>query len=134
MSRYFDVEASEGELEELTEYRSVSPGMAVTYLGDVPLWDELLIVDELIRFNDGGPLGVGSHVVAILNDGGWEVNADNLAVACQMLIAVGWPNGMEWRPCGRSLAAHEGRLKCARGHFADEPTDKMKQEYLSHEA
>jgi len=58
----------------LTEYDGIRPGDVVRYVGPVPLMAAPLIVSELIRWPQD------DLCCAILNDGEFEVNADNLSL------------------------------------------------------
>jgi hypothetical protein len=80
MSRFYITDAADPEAPvELTEYNGLRPGVEVVY--DNPALPPLprpLVVTELIRFHPDtdDPGGVS----AILNEGEYEVNADNLRV------------------------------------------------------
>lgn len=72
-SRFYACDASDPDAPVLLgSYRGLRAGMAVEYVNPrAPSLPGSLIVTEIVRL-------AADHVTAILNDGQWEVNADNL--------------------------------------------------------
>ena len=81
MSKYYSTDSSDPFAPiELEEYQGINVGDTVTYAnaemrGYDPFTDITLTVSAFYRFTTGLP---EDYVAAILNDGDWEVSADNL--------------------------------------------------------
>jgi hypothetical protein len=90
MSRFYDEDPNDPEApREIPEYNGLRPGVHVVYENHA--WrlpdgsyttggmDPPLVIDELILFpTDAATYAAGFYVEAIINDGEWQVNADNL--------------------------------------------------------
>ena len=88
-SRYYDTDPGDPEAPvALGEYHGIHPSDHVVY--ENPAWrqpdgsyrtggmDPPLVVDAIHRFPGSEDLGDDDQVLAIINGGEWEVNADNL--------------------------------------------------------
>jgi len=129
MGRFYNTDPDDPDAPvQLDEYHGYKPADRVTYYNpespDSPLDDGPLVVDEIYRFDDGPPPWT-TWVVAILNGGKWEVNADHLTkhVAPAGRTPAGgtaWPHPtrpnmiLTWTGNGAPLAIHE-RTDSARG-------------------
>jgi hypothetical protein len=88
MSKFWTTDPTDPEAPVvLAEYNGLRPGMHVRYQN--PAWqqpdgsyrtggmDPPLVISELVRFSEYTEDG-GGYVTAVINDGEWEVSADNL--------------------------------------------------------
>jgi hypothetical protein len=123
MSRFYETDPTDPDApRELPEYRGLRPGMSVRY--ENPAWrqpdgmfktggmDGPLMISEIIDFAD--------CVTAILNDGEWEVNADNLveAIVSQVVIRiVALADGRPHRDEGAYLKSWDVDARRGRGEI-----------------
>src|SRR5262249_17455803 len=96
-SQFWQTDATDPEAPVvLSEWQGLRPGMAVVYVGPMPLTDDPLTITELVRLPEVA-------VLAPRNGGDWEVDAATLRPApATRLCATG---------CG--LAAQPGDRYCA---------------------
>ncbi|MBO0838920.1 MAG: hypothetical protein J2P28_25870 [Actinobacteria bacterium] len=79
-SRFYETDPDDPEAPiVLTEYMGLKPGDRVTYIGHAPPWraNHRPVIAELVAWRGTYPHGT----LAILDEGEWEVDADNLRKA-----------------------------------------------------
>jgi len=83
LSQFFHIDPDDPQGPRmLNEYKGIRPGDEVVYRARPALkslrTDDRLVVTELVEFGENKAQGQWAWVLAVLNDGEFEVDADNL--------------------------------------------------------